>query len=129
MGQVFQFATRQFSEAESALTTVERINAPVPQESLLWRAPDGEEEGGRREEQGNKGADSSGVRDEGESRGPVSLPVTPAVVPAEWPHSGAISLVNVCVRYRAGLPLVLRNVTFSIAPGHRVGASLLLLTP
>lgn len=34
---------------------------------------------------------------------------------------GALSFCNVNMRYRDGLPLVLRNVTFSIAAREKVG--------
>ncbi|KAI8815898.1 P-loop containing nucleoside triphosphate hydrolase protein [Fimicolochytrium jonesii] len=58
--------------------------------------------------------------------GYVHLPVeTPdedyAPVEATWPATGAVSYVDVSLRYRAGLPLVLRNVSFDIKNGERVG--------
>lgn len=41
--------------------------------------------------------------------------------PAEWPPSGYIQFNNVSLRYRAGLPQVLNDLTFSIYPGEKVG--------
>jgi len=44
-----------------------------------------------------------------------------ADVPKEWPENGDIEFDNVCVRYRAGLPLVLENISLKIDGGWRVG--------
>ncbi|OAR00883.1 hypothetical protein LLEC1_07344 [Akanthomyces lecanii] len=38
-----------------------------------------------------------------------------------WPASGSIKVENMAVRYDAGLPLVLRGITFSLAPRERLG--------
>ncbi|KAF9354827.1 hypothetical protein BGX34_010786 [Mortierella sp. NVP85] len=38
-----------------------------------------------------------------------------------WPSQGQISFQNVSVRYRPGLPLVLKNISFEIPAGYRVG--------
>lgn len=38
-----------------------------------------------------------------------------------WPSKGAIEFDNVCLRYRPGLPKVLKNVSFSVKPNERVG--------
>ncbi|XP_072524361.1 ATP-binding cassette sub-family C member 5 isoform X2 [Salminus brasiliensis] len=48
----------------------------------------------------------------------VSGPSTPA---PDWPQQGSISFQNVEMRYRAELPLVLKNLTFSILPDETVG--------
>lgn len=40
---------------------------------------------------------------------------------AQWPVHGALTLEGVSVRYRAGLPLVLRDITLRIHPHHKVG--------
>jgi ABC-type multidrug transport system fused ATPase/permease subunit len=44
-----------------------------------------------------------------------------AVVQTAWPASGALSFVNVNLRYRAGLPLVLKDLSLEIGGGQRVG--------
>lgn len=44
-----------------------------------------------------------------------------ATLPANWPAAGSISVRDVCMRYRPGLPLVLKGVSFDIAPGEKVG--------
>ncbi|KAF9121964.1 hypothetical protein BGW39_010133 [Mortierella sp. 14UC] len=41
--------------------------------------------------------------------------------PAEWPSEGAISFKNVSMRYRPELPRVLRDISFDIQAGHKVG--------
>lgn len=41
--------------------------------------------------------------------------------PESWPEEGAIEFKNVDLAYRPGLPDVLRDVTFSVRPGEKVG--------
>uniref|UniRef100_A0A7S1XRZ0 Uncharacterized protein n=1 Tax=Phaeomonas parva TaxID=124430 RepID=A0A7S1XRZ0_9STRA len=43
------------------------------------------------------------------------------LVASGWPWTGAIEFRNVSFRYSPEGPLVLRNVSFSVAPGERVG--------
>ena len=38
-----------------------------------------------------------------------------------WPRNGQIEMINVCLRYREGLPLVLDNVTLSIKSKEKIG--------
>jgi len=38
-----------------------------------------------------------------------------------WPSKGCISFQHVCLRYRAGLPLALNDVTFETNPGEKIG--------
>ncbi|KAI5292871.1 hypothetical protein KEM52_006008 [Ascosphaera acerosa] len=42
-------------------------------------------------------------------------------VAAEWPQAGQISFDNVQMRYRAGLPLVLKGLTMDIKGGEKIG--------
>jgi ATP-binding cassette subfamily C (CFTR/MRP) protein 1 len=46
---------------------------------------------------------------------------TGAQIPPSWPEYGAIEFRDVTMRYRDGLPLVLKNLTLSIPGGSRVG--------
>lgn len=41
--------------------------------------------------------------------------------PAAWPTSGKIEVNDLTVGYAAGLPAVLRNITFSVASNERIG--------
>ncbi|KAK2954208.1 Multidrug resistance-associated protein [Blattamonas nauphoetae] len=42
-------------------------------------------------------------------------------VPSDWPANGSVIFENVSFRYRPGLPLVLRNVSFEIEGGQKIG--------
>lgn len=41
-------------------------------------------------------------------------------LPDEWPQHGALAVEDLSVRYRPKLPLVLREVSFTVEPGQRV---------
>jgi ABC-type multidrug transport system fused ATPase/permease subunit len=45
----------------------------------------------------------------------------PAKIAADWPAKGNIVFTNVCLRYRPGLPLVLKGVNCTLSPGESVG--------
>lgn len=44
-----------------------------------------------------------------------------SAVPESWPNRGEITMVNVQLRYRPGLPLVLNGLDMSIRGGERIG--------
>lgn len=46
---------------------------------------------------------------------------TLGVPPAAWPQRGQVEFQDVQLRYRPGLPLALKNMTFSVPPGTHVG--------
>ncbi|KAL3493893.1 P-loop containing nucleoside triphosphate hydrolase protein [Aspergillus germanicus] len=48
-------------------------------------------------------------------------PLHLAPVPATWPERGQITFDSVAMRYRAGLPLVLKDLSMEIAGGERIG--------
>ena len=50
---------------------------------------------------------------------PAEVPA--ADPPADWPTAGALEFRDVKLRYRPGLPLVLKGLTLSIAAGQKVG--------
>ncbi|KAF9118643.1 hypothetical protein BGX30_004443 [Mortierella sp. GBA39] len=58
-----------------------------------------------------------------ETEAPETLPLDPRVeAAAAWPPKhGAIEFVNYSTRYREGLDLVLRNVTFKVGAGEKIG--------
>ncbi len=39
----------------------------------------------------------------------------------EWPSSGQITLDNIVLRYRPGLPAVLKNLSLNIKGGEKIG--------
>ena len=41
--------------------------------------------------------------------------------PPEWPQHGQIEINDISLRYRPGLPLVLKNINMSIKPGEKIG--------
>ena len=50
--------------------------------------------------------------------------------PAAWPHSGALQVLDLCVRYSAELPDVLHDITFTVSAGEKIGCVLApLLVP
>ncbi|KAG6916304.1 hypothetical protein DXG01_007461 [Tephrocybe rancida] len=46
---------------------------------------------------------------------------TPDDPPASWPSEGQISFTNVDLAYRDGLPLVLKDVSFNVRAGEKIG--------
>ncbi|KAF9932493.1 hypothetical protein FBU30_008066 [Linnemannia zychae] len=46
---------------------------------------------------------------------------TDVEVPENWPSKGHLSFKNYSTRYRQGMDLVLRNVSFEVQPGEKVG--------
>ena len=42
-------------------------------------------------------------------------------VPKEWPAEGGIVIKDLSMRYRPSLPLVLKQVSFTVQPGEKVG--------
>lgn len=46
---------------------------------------------------------------------------TSTQVPPTWPQTGQITFSNVAMRYRANLPLVLKNLSMNITGGERIG--------
>lgn len=49
--------------------------------------------------------------------GAISTPDDP---PASWPERGVVEFKDVHLRYRAGLPEVLKGVSFNTKPGEKV---------
>ena len=46
---------------------------------------------------------------------------SPNKVTSEWPTEGKIQIERVSIRYRKGLPLVIRGLNLSVKPGEKVG--------
>jgi len=41
--------------------------------------------------------------------------------PPDWPQKGEVEIDNISLRYRPGLPIVLKNLTMSIKGGEKIG--------
>ncbi|KAH9270061.1 hypothetical protein BASA83_007891 [Batrachochytrium salamandrivorans] len=54
-----------------------------------------------------------------EQEAPYEIPET--APPAEWPQQGKIEFKNYSTRYREGLGLVLKNISFSVKPHEKIG--------
>ncbi len=52
-----------------------------------------------------------------------AAPTLPTDPPADWPQHGHLKFSNVQMRYREGLPLVLKGVSFEAMPGEKVGST------
>ena len=80
-----QYATRQLSELENSMTSVERLVAytHLPSEA--------------------------------------SPTTQPGVLPPRWPAHGELSVQSLTVRYSPRLAPTLSDVTFHVAPGHKIG--------
>ena len=39
----------------------------------------------------------------------------------KWPRHASVAFINVCARYRPGLPLVVKDLTFDVKAGQKVG--------
>ncbi|KAG0290187.1 hypothetical protein BGZ96_006338 [Linnemannia gamsii] len=56
------------------------------------------------------------------SQKPTEAPVeTTVVLPENWPSQGQIVFNNYCTRYREGLDLVVKDISFTVAPTEKVG--------
>ena len=93
---IFQAATRMMAETLARFTSVERIV------KYIGIVPSESPEGG-------------GPRYAVKSKDPSALQGT------AWPHRGAIAFDNVSVRYRPGLPDVLKNVSLDIQSTEKIG--------
>ena len=55
-----------------------------------------------------------------ESEAPLETTPPNHSPPPDWPHEGAISFSDVAFRYSSHLPLVLKDLSFSISPSEKV---------
>ena len=50
-----------------------------------------------------------------------AAPVVPGSTPRDWPQRGELAFEDVRMRYRPGLPLVLKGLTFTVPGGTSCG--------
>lgn len=60
--------------------------------------------------------------------GSISEKRSTETIPQEWPTNGSVLFQDINFRYRDGLPLVLKNVSFEIKAGEKVSFRLLFNT-
>ena len=56
-----------------------------------------------------------------ESEAPLETLLPSDRPPTDWPDKGQITMDNVCFQYSSNLPLVLKDVTFSVQPAEKIG--------
>ena len=135
---IFQFSVRLMSETEAQFTCVERLQhyaTGIEHEPITAGAPYTDAEAtaalaAAGSTGATAGADASSIIVAPTHRTAVTSCGIPAwyapawnaaLVRAAWPTAGAIAFNGVSARYRDGLPLVLRDVSFRVAGGARVG--------
>ena len=137
MGGILQYSTRLMMESESMFTSVERLTQysqdiaqenPVlkPHLSIVVHSPNHLPKGGQDEGEGTLPEEAvlpPGTLDDDFNR---EQPWHPrhwdsTLTRRAWPERGAVSFRGVTVRYRAELPLVLRDVSFEVNAGWKVG--------
>lgn len=110
--QSLNWTVRMASDLESQMVAVERLQeyAQMPQERAHYRVNDPVSSG------------ANSLASSASSSNLVSNPLQqPPAGGKAWPHAGKISFFNVSLKYRPHLPLVLQNVSFTIAPGEKIG--------
>ncbi|KAG9398811.1 hypothetical protein AC1031_014128 [Aphanomyces cochlioides] len=45
----------------------------------------------------------------------------PGATPSSWPQTGSIHFAHVSFRYKSNAPLALRDISFTVAPGEKIG--------
>jgi len=101
------FLTTMLAELIAAFSSVERVREYADEleqerEVTYTTAPDADAAAAARDEK-------------------TLLPLTAAPPPAGWPKAGAVTFDNLFLRYRPGLDLVLRGVSFHAEAGEKVG--------
>lgn len=61
------------------------------------------------------------IKEYGETKQEAPWELENSKVPRDWPTEGQVVFENFKVRYREGLELVLRGITFTISGGEKVG--------
>jgi ABC-type multidrug transport system fused ATPase/permease subunit len=110
----FSFFTRNIADLETEMSATERVKEyceRIPQERLLQYGAIGATPVPLSRQ--NISPDNTGI---------VIAASSAAPPPESWPHDNpVVEFDNVSLRYRPGLPLVLKNVSFTLPPGTKCG--------
>ena len=101
---LFQWGVRQSAEVENQMTSAERIiqYGDLPPEGVFYPPT-------RRGQAAVVPAEPSD-------------PSQSIIEPEErWPRQGSLAFSQYCMRYRDGLPLVLKGLTFEVRPREKIG--------
>jgi ABC-type multidrug transport system fused ATPase/permease subunit len=94
--------------------------AAAASEVRIFVGADGGTRGGGGGDDGDDGDDDDDDSGGGHQALPPTTPLTPSQL-AAWPRNGDVRFDRVCLRYFPGGPLVLKNVSFRIRSGEKVG--------
>ncbi|XP_037025227.1 multidrug resistance-associated protein 1 isoform X2 [Bradysia coprophila] len=61
------------------------------------------------------------IKEYGETKQEAAWDIPSQTLPKNWPESGTVEFKNFQVRYREGLELVLKGISFTVAGGQKVG--------
>jgi ABC-type multidrug transport system fused ATPase/permease subunit len=104
------FMTRSLAELETEMNSTERVrqySVAIPQELTMSYA--GSAMGKQR------------VAAVGEIQTQYEIIAAPPAPSAAWPRVPSVEFANFSLRYRPGLPLVLKDVSFKIEPKQKIG--------
>jgi len=112
-----QYSVKLFAQVEQYLTSVERLMAYVRLDV------EGEGDVLDRSAQSARGGDGTMMLRQLSSSLGMSASSSRVGISetSAWPSAGAIEVVDLAYRYRADLPLVLKNVTISFPPRSKTG--------
>ena len=103
---LFQWGVRQSAEVENMATSVERIiqYGDLPAEGVFY-------------------APLAAHRPVAVAPADLPSPRSQVLIDpgASWPQEGRLTFDNFCMRYRDGLPLVLKGLSFEVRPREKVG--------
>ena len=114
IGQLLSNATQNATETETTMQSVERIIDATNIEREEETEETWAEEEARRQKRIEKGEE----KDPGEV---IKKPLVHEHPPADWPKQGDVRFKHYQMKYRPGLPLVLKGLSFKVKHGEKIG--------